>query len=263
MFLFSVRGLLTVATLGTAANCFFCASKISRQMTPVYSLPSAEESARTLLSEYMVKSHVEKLKAVKIVEEQKQAEIEKLKIRLNDLEKAGSNLTTATTESQPKAKPTEDSTVEALQEKLKLYQNFIAKYTVESQEAKYNAVRDTESAIAAKFDKTLQQKLGVYQNFIARYTVDAQEAKFNAVREAEAAVAAKYEARISSMIKDAKEETKNSNGVANEVIDSELQKISKELKTSVEKKGEEASMEKEFAVVAKKSQIEKYDEKEF
>ena len=45
-----------------------------RQMA-LMAIPTPEESAKAL-SEYMAKSHVEKLKAVKIAEEKKNAEIE-------------------------------------------------------------------------------------------------------------------------------------------------------------------------------------------
>jgi len=147
MLLFSMRAFLTLATLGTTANSF-CSSKFSHRMTPsaVFSLPPAEESAR-VLSEYMVRSHKEKLKALKVVEEQKQAEIEKLKKQLDAL-KSNNTFTVA---SEPPLL-TQTDTVDALQQKLTLYQNFIAKYIVEAQDAKYHAVCEAQAVLAAKYE---------------------------------------------------------------------------------------------------------------
>eukprot|EP00548_Thalassiothrix_antarctica_P015990 CAMPEP_0194168776 /NCGR_PEP_ID=MMETSP0154-20130528/3603_1 /TAXON_ID=1049557 /ORGANISM="Thalassiothrix antarctica, Strain L6-D1" /LENGTH=123 /DNA_ID=CAMNT_0038879967 /DNA_START=132 /DNA_END=503 /DNA_ORIENTATION=+ len=121
----------------------------------VYSLPSPEESAQAL-TEFMVKSHTEKLKAIKAIEEQKQAEIEKLKVELDDLKRGNISFIA---ENTPLPPPTEDTTIEALQEKLIMYQNFVAKYTVESQEAKYNAVREAEAAVTAKYEAKISSML--------------------------------------------------------------------------------------------------------
>jgi len=150
-----VRVVLALATLGAAANSF-CTSKVSRQKKPsaVYSLPSAEESAQAL-SDYMVKSHTEKLKAIKVVEEQKQAEIEILKAQLDALKRDN---TVSVSVQPPLSTPTD--TVEVLQQQLTSYQSFMAKYIVEAQEAKYHSVREAEAAVAAKYEAKIAMQKG-------------------------------------------------------------------------------------------------------
>jgi len=219
MIWFFARVLLAVATLGMVANSFSCASRVSRQTTSIHSLPSAEESAR-IFSEYMVKSHTEKMNAIKALEEEKQAEIDKLKVELNDLKKGKISLTAETKEPSP----TEDTTttnVEALQQKLTLYQNFITKYVVESQEAKYNAVREAEAAVAAKY-----------------------EAKISSMLKNPVEATTKSEAH----------EDKNG-----KIIDSEIKKLAKELEASssvVKPKEEEApSVKKEEVVVEAEKKV--------
>jgi len=82
-------------------------------------------------SDYMIRSHEEKLKAMEAVDEQKQAEIELLEAEIK---------------------------VE-MQKKILLYQDFMSKYMVDAQKAKYDAVCEVEVAMLKKYETKLSSNL--------------------------------------------------------------------------------------------------------
>jgi len=110
-------------------------------------LPSPEESAQAL-SDYMAKAHSEKLKALKEVEEKKNSEIEALKKEVASLKGSG-----ATTTTSPAT--TTEGTTEEMKEKLISYQRFMAKYIVEAQEQKLQAVEEAKSAVVQQYEAKL------------------------------------------------------------------------------------------------------------
>lgn len=94
----------------------------------------------------MVKSHESKVKAIKDVEEKKNAEIKSLKREIEEL-KSGSSIVAVT-------KPAEES-AEEMQTKLVAYQNFITQYIVKAQEEKYKAIKAAEETISKKYEAKL------------------------------------------------------------------------------------------------------------
>lgn len=114
-------------------------------------LPTPEESAKAL-SDYMAKSHEQKLKAVKEVEEKKNAEIQMLKKEMEELKNQnGSSAPIVHVSSTPS-----EGSVEDLEAKLEAYQKFMTDYIVRAQEDKLKAVRAAELAMALKFEEKLK-----------------------------------------------------------------------------------------------------------
>eukprot|EP00547_Thalassionema_nitzschioides_P002374 CAMPEP_0194198924 /NCGR_PEP_ID=MMETSP0156-20130528/129_1 /TAXON_ID=33649 /ORGANISM="Thalassionema nitzschioides, Strain L26-B" /LENGTH=305 /DNA_ID=CAMNT_0038923753 /DNA_START=30 /DNA_END=947 /DNA_ORIENTATION=+ len=138
----------------------FCTStrRVTGRNTPfaLHAIPSAEESAKAL-SDYMAKSHEEKLKAVKTVEKQKESEIQALKA---EIEAIKSNGALSTTEKPASSASGTIGSVEELNKQLTVYKDFVAKYIIEAHDAKVKAVREAEAAIAAKYEAKLLLSAG-------------------------------------------------------------------------------------------------------
>lgn len=113
----------------------------------------AQDDSAKLMTDYMAKSHEEKLKAIKDMELKKNAEIESLKEELKNSQ-ASSSLTVAEPAAAAPAPIVEGST-EELSAKLLAYQNFMSKYIVKAQEDKYNAVKAAEAAVSKKYEDKL------------------------------------------------------------------------------------------------------------
>lgn len=101
-------------------------------------IPTPEESAQAL-TDYMTKSHEEKLKQMKLLEEKKNVEIDELKRQLVRKETSIENIAIAD-----------------LTTKLETYQQFLAKYIVKAQEDKARAVREAEITISKKYESKLK-----------------------------------------------------------------------------------------------------------
>jgi len=113
-------------------------------------IPTPEESAKALTA-YMVRSHEEKIKALKTLEEKKNAEIASLRAQMGDrntsiVPAAGAAAATA-------GAPSGD--VQILSEKLVKYQIFMAEYIIKAQEEKAKAVKEAEVAVAKKYEDKL------------------------------------------------------------------------------------------------------------
>lgn len=105
----------------------------------------------------MAKAHEDKLKAIKQIEEKKNAEIETLKQELKALKSAPGALTTTTSPAPlPAGLDVNSMTKEQLAQKLFAYQQFMAKYIVDAQVQKTKAVLAAENAMKQKYDEKLR-----------------------------------------------------------------------------------------------------------
>ena len=91
------------------------------------SLPAKD--AAKVVSEYMIKSHEDKIDALRMLEAQKNGEIESLREQME----------------------TNDEYAEELQKRVTSLQNYMSQYILESQEEKLRAVKEAESSLEEKF----------------------------------------------------------------------------------------------------------------
>jgi len=125
----------------------------TREMTTVGGGSDQNESAKAL-SDYMAKAHEDKLRAIKEVETKKSDEINALKEELAAL-KAAKDESAAIVAPAPAAPLAVTGSVEELTQKLDSYQKFMAKYIVEAQDQKLQAVKAAEAAMAQKYEQKL------------------------------------------------------------------------------------------------------------
>ena len=94
----------------------------------------------------MVKAHEEKLRAIKVAQDQKNAEIQELKAQIHHLTHG------------PDAGPASSDLLllskQELVEKIHQYQQFMAEYVVKASEQKCKAVEDTKRAMMAKYSSS-------------------------------------------------------------------------------------------------------------
>jgi hypothetical protein len=114
------------------------------------------------LTDYMAKSHEEKLRAVKEAEARKNAEIQALKQEIQRLKQTSSAITTATR--------TTPGSMEELQAKLVAYQQFMSKYIVKAQQEKIAAVKAAEEATAQKYKDLLLPSSSAMETTVSRNT---------------------------------------------------------------------------------------------
>jgi len=112
--------------------------------------PQQPDQYSEAFTAYMTKSHEEKLKAVKVAEDNKNAEIKALKQQLEDMTNGIVPTTTDSSLSQ---------SLEQISSKLTAYQNFMSEYIVKAQEDKYKAVRAAEEALSKKYEGRLDALL--------------------------------------------------------------------------------------------------------
>lgn len=110
-----------------------------------------EEARAAALSEYLAKSHEEKLKAIKDMETKKNAEIIALKEEMAQLRQGSSSSTSASAstivmQGDVVNKALEDMTKEELVSKIGQYQTYMQQYMVGAQEQKYKAVQVAQAA---------------------------------------------------------------------------------------------------------------------
>lgn len=116
--------------------------------TSMAALPSPEESAKAM-SDYMAKSHEDKLRAVKAAEDKSASTIKALKVEVEDLKLSrGSSLSAAPADVIAGSR-------DELSAKLVAYQKFMADYIVKAQEQKRSAVIAAEEATERRFEQKL------------------------------------------------------------------------------------------------------------
>lgn len=112
------------------------------------------------LTNYMVKAHEEKLRAIKEVEAKKDGEIQTLKSEVTELKEEIASVPkeSAVVLSTPPTPGADLSnmTTEQLRAKLVQYQDFMAKYIVQAQHQKMKAVQAAEAATAAKYEEKIK-----------------------------------------------------------------------------------------------------------
>lgn len=113
-------------------------------------VPTPEESAQAFTN-YIVKSHEDRLKALKTLEDLKNAEIQALKETLDSGTKQAQN--SIKEAKQPGTVP--DTTALEMSQKLESYQKFMAEYVVKAQEDKARAVKEAEVAAIKKYEEKL------------------------------------------------------------------------------------------------------------
>jgi len=116
-----------------------------------------ETASAKAFTDYMAKSHVEKLKALKDLEDKKNAEIQTLKEEMQQMKSSGGGglvQTQAPPPQQPPA-PIVQGSIEDLSAKLLAYQKFMAEYIVKAQEDKNRAVKEAQAAITKKYEDKL------------------------------------------------------------------------------------------------------------
>lgn len=148
---FSPNGIASITSASTSTST-------STTRTSLNAIPSPEASAKAF-TDYMAKSHTEKIKALKALEDAKNAEIAALKAQITSATAAAS----ASSPAPPQAAlvlasasgPAGSTSTEELTKKIESYQKFIAEYIVKAQQDKAAAVKEAEAAIAKKYEDKL------------------------------------------------------------------------------------------------------------
>lgn len=128
---------------------------------------SPEEERAAVLSNYLAKSHEEKLKAVRVAEQMKDVEIKQLKEMLKESQassgvaamaspepkaEAASGVSAALTISEPAADASlETMSPQDLVAMVQKYKHFVANYVADAQKQKAEAVKAAEEAMAQNF----------------------------------------------------------------------------------------------------------------
>lgn len=139
--------------LVSPSNGFLQVKDSSVKSKPLFALPTPEESAKAL-SDYMAKSHENKLNAIKEVEDKKNAEIQELKKEIELLKSQSAS------SSSSSIVPAVEGSTEDLVSKLNAYQKFMSDYIVRAQEDKYKAVKEAEASVAQKYEAKMSLLLG-------------------------------------------------------------------------------------------------------
>ena len=150
---FSPNGIASITSASTSTST-------STTRTSLNAIPSPEASAKAF-TDYMAKSHTEKIKALKALEDAKNAEIAALKAQITSATAAAS--ASASSPAPPQAAlvlasasgPAGSTSTEELTKKIESYQKFIAEYIVKAQQDKAAAVKEAEAAIAKKYEDKL------------------------------------------------------------------------------------------------------------
>jgi len=122
-------------------------AQTSRSATTAIEATPQPDKYSDAFTAYMTKSHEEKLKAVKVAEDKKNAEIKALKKELDGM-KSGVISTVSEIESV-------EGSTEEISAKLAAYQQFMSQYIVRAQEEKYKAVKAAEDVISKKYEGKL------------------------------------------------------------------------------------------------------------
>ena len=112
----------------------------------------------------MTKSHEEKLRAIKSVEDKKNIEISVLKAEIERLKSSSPSSSTAVAVPPPPSPSNLESNtmdISEMQSKLASYQSFMAEYIVDSQNQKLAAVKEAESRVEKKFMEKIEKLLSL------------------------------------------------------------------------------------------------------
>mmetsp|Transcript_16165 Transcript_16165/g.30548 ORF Transcript_16165/g.30548 Transcript_16165/m.30548 type:complete len:418 (+) Transcript_16165:181-1434(+) len=155
---------ITSTTPATSTTTTTSSSRLEALSTP-------EEYAK-ILTNYMARAHEEKLKALDVLEKKKNSEIAALQQQLDDT--SSLSLPPSSSSSQSSSLVTSSSSlsslssekdlaaamqeIEALTQKVNMYQKFIADYVIKAQAEKDKAVKEAELA----FEKKYQEKLNAF-----------------------------------------------------------------------------------------------------
>ncbi|CAJ1953398.1 unnamed protein product [Cylindrotheca closterium] len=145
-----ISSIAVSASLLVSGTHAFVAQKRTQSIrsgsTPLFLEPSA-------ITEYMVKAHEDKLKAVQQIETQKNEEIKALRAELSAAQQQASSSSSAITPAI--SGHIADMSKEELVQKLVAYQQFMSKYIVEAQQNKAKAVLAAENAMKQKYEEKL------------------------------------------------------------------------------------------------------------
>ncbi|KAL7485048.1 hypothetical protein ACHAW6_010645 [Cyclotella cf. meneghiniana] len=133
-------------------------------------LATVDDAAAKAMSDYMAKSHEEKLRAIKEVESKKNAEIDALKAEIQQL-KSNTAITGMISSSRNLSIIPKDSA--EIAQKLVSYQNFMAEYIVNAQNQKLLAIREAELKAEKKFQERLEKLLSASKALLQENSVDA------------------------------------------------------------------------------------------
>ncbi|KAL3793102.1 hypothetical protein HJC23_005604 [Cyclotella cryptica] len=134
-------------------------------------LATVDDAAAKAMSDYMAKSHEEKLRAIKEVENKKNAEIDALKAEIQQL-KSNQASTGGMIASSPALSTIPTDSAEIAQ-KLVSYQNFMSEYIVNAQNQKLLAIREAELKAEKKFQERLEKLLSASKALLQDSSVDA------------------------------------------------------------------------------------------
>ncbi|KAL7443381.1 hypothetical protein ACHAXH_007517 [Discostella pseudostelligera] len=155
-----------VASLISTADAFATPAIILTSPTRGAPLGASSSDPTEILSDYMTKSHEEKLRAIKSVEDQKNMEISVLKAEIERLKSASSSELSVATSAVASPSPPLTSNLDynnmdiaAMQSKLASYQAFMEEYIVDSQNQKLAAVKEAESRVEKKFMDMIEKLL--------------------------------------------------------------------------------------------------------
>lgn len=152
---------VTSTTPATSTTTTTSSSRLEALSTP-------EEYAK-ILTNYMARAHEEKLKALDVLEKKKNSEIAALQQQLDDT--SSLSLPPSSSSSQSSSLVTSSSSlsslssekdlaaamqeIEALTQKVNMYQKFIADYVIKAQAEKDKAVKEAELALEKKYQEKL------------------------------------------------------------------------------------------------------------
>mmetsp|Transcript_16164 Transcript_16164/g.30546 ORF Transcript_16164/g.30546 Transcript_16164/m.30546 type:complete len:418 (+) Transcript_16164:181-1434(+) len=152
---------ITSTTPATSTTTTTSSSRLEALSTP-------EEYAK-ILTNYMARAHEEKLKALDVLEKKKNSEIAALQQQLDDT--SSLSLPPSSSSSQSSSLVTSSSSlsslssekdlaaamqeIEALTQKVNMYQKFIADYVIKAQAEKDKAVKEAELALEKKYQEKL------------------------------------------------------------------------------------------------------------
>jgi len=151
-------------------------------VTAIEASSSSDDSTNhaEAFTQYMAKSHEDKLRAVKAVEDKKNAEIEDLK---RQIEEKKSGTTTTTTSSSIVPANGSNGSMEVISAKLTAYQTFMSQYIVKAQDEKFNAIRAAEATISKKYEDKLSAFMLTGAADASSITISSQSSTTSVVKE--------------------------------------------------------------------------------
>lgn len=123
-------------------------------------LSAVDDASARAMSEYMAKSHEEKLRAVRAVEDAKNGEIAALKAEIQRLKTSPAPAIVAPPAPAPVPAPVAPSSglaTSELESKIASYQSFMTEYIVNAQNQKLLAVKEAEMRAEKKFQERLEK----------------------------------------------------------------------------------------------------------